>query len=300
METARDNASASSPSPLGALERRVAALEREREMLMERYARQLEFDNEQLRALLGSGPDVASSPGSSTDAVPSSGAAPDLAAAAAPASAAAMLARILGGVEGQVDDVERLAAAGELASAVDTALQVTRRSAAALRATVADAELRENLVTSMTPLDSPLPPPSIQNYAITVGGNESVTFRVAEIAVLQMAGLRRSLAEKHVDAAIAEYEQLAPPRSSVDLHQVLDRIEAVQHAVAHAETVLPFVINQPPQRLKWRKLVTYGLGGTLIVAANAGAAVVLGPVAAAVSAAVGSAALGAAAAPLVM
>jgi hypothetical protein len=70
MATARDNASASSSSPLEALERRVAALEGEREMLMERYARQLEFDNEQLRALLGSGPDVASSPGPSTDAVP--------------------------------------------------------------------------------------------------------------------------------------------------------------------------------------------------------------------------------------
>jgi DNA-binding FrmR family transcriptional regulator len=209
-----------------------------------------------------------------------------------------LLARVLDGVEGQVDDVERRAAAGELASAVDTALQVTRRSAAALRATLADAELREHLVTSMTPLAPPLPPPSIQNYAITVGGNESVPFRVAEIAVLQMAGLRRSLAEKHVDAAIAE--QLAPLRSSVDLHQVLDRIEAVERAVAHAETVLPFVINRPPQRLKWRKLVTYGLGGTLIVAANAGAAVVLGPVAVAVSAAVGSAAVGAAAAPLVM
>ena len=166
MATARDKASASSPSPLDALERRVAALERERETLMERYARQLEFDNGQLRALLGSDPDVATPPGPPTDTVPSSRAAPDMAAtAAAPASAAAMLAHILSGVEGQVDDVERLAAAGELTSAVDTALQVTRRSAAALRATVADAELREDLVTSMTPLDSP-PPPSIENYVI--------------------------------------------------------------------------------------------------------------------------------------
>jgi hypothetical protein len=268
-------------------------------MLMERYARQLEFDNEQLRAQLGRGSDVASSPRPPTDAVPSSGAIADMAAASASASAA-MLARVLGEVESEVDDVERLAAAGEQASAVDTALQVTRRSAVALRATVTDAELRENLVTSMTSFDSPLPTPSIQNYAITVGGNESVTFRVAEIAILQMAGLRRSLAEKHVDAAISEYEQLAPPRSSIGLRQILDRIEAVERAVAHAETVLPFVISQPPQRLKWRKLVTYGLGGTLIVAANAGAAVILGPVAAAVSAAVGSAAIGAAAAPLVM
>jgi hypothetical protein len=300
MATARDKASAPSPSSLDALERRVAALEGEREMLMERYARQLEFDNQLLGRLRSSGPDVALASRPFIDAVRSGEAAPDSAVAAAPGSAAAMLARVLGGVEGQVDDVERLAAAGELTSAVDTALQATRRSAAALRATLADAELRESLVTSMTPLNPPPRPPSIENYAIPVGGDEPVPFRVAEIAVLQMAGLRRSLAEKHVDAAIAEYKQSEPPRPSVDLHQVLDRIEAVQRAVAHAETVLPFVVNQPPQRLKWRKLVTFGLGGTLIVAANAGAVVILGPVAAAVSAAVGSAAIGAAAAPLVM
>ncbi|GIE88168.1 hypothetical protein [Actinoplanes regularis] len=300
MATAREKVSGSSPSPLDALERRVAALERDRELLMERYARQLELDNEQLRALLGGAPDLASAPGTSTDAVPSIGPASDPA-TAAPASAAAMLAHTLGLVEDQVDDVERLAAAGESASAVDTALLVTRRSAAALRASVADAELRENLVTSMTPPDSPLPPPpGLHNFTVPVGGNRTVPFRVAEIAVLQLAGLRRSLAEKHVDAAIAEYERVGAARAAVDLHQVLDRIEAVQRAIAHAETVLPFVINQPPQRLRWRKLVTFGLGGTLIVAANAGAAVVIGPVAAAVSAAVGSAAIGAAAAPLVM
>lgn len=297
MATARDDAAASSPSSLDALGHRVAALEREREILMERYARQLEVDNERIRALLGDRPDVASLPGPSADSVPSSGAVVDM--TAAPASASASLARVLSRVEGQVDDVERLVAADELASAAETALQVTRRSAVALRATVADAELRENLVMLMTPVDSPQPP-SLQNYAIAVGGRETITFRVAEIAVLQMAGLHRSLAEKHVDAAVAEYEQVAPPRPAVSLRQVLDRIEAVERALAHAETVLPLVMNQPSQRKKWRKLVTYGLGGTLIVAANAGAAVLLGPVAAAVSAAVGSAAVGAAAAPLVM
>jgi len=300
MMNARDNASASAPSPLDALERRVAALERERELLMERYARKLELDNEQLRAVLGTGPDFASPPGP-VNAVAPNWPAPDMAEAAAPGltSPSATLARVLARVESQVDDVERLAAAGESASAVHIALQATRRSAAALQATLADAELRENLVTLMTPDAEPPPPPSISSYLVPLGGNANVPFRVAEIAVLQLAGLHRSLATKHVDAAITEYEQFVPPRSSVDLRQVLDQIEAAERSIAQTATILPLVISQPPQRLRWRKLVTYGLGGTLIVAANAGAATILGPVAAAVSAAVGSAALGAAAAPLV-
>jgi hypothetical protein len=296
----RDAEDARAEPALDALTRRVAALEAEQATLMERYARQLESSNEQLRALLRSSSDTASAPVAFTASAPSGHSVPTVLTVPGAPNAAARLAHTLAVVESQADDVERLAAAGDLASAVDTALMVTQRSAAALRATLADAELRQQLVTSMAPEDPVSPPVGIQNYMVTMGQNRSVPFRDAEITVLHLAGLPRALAEKHVDAAVTEYETLAAPRPPVDLHQVLDRIEAVQRAVADVEAVLPFAVNHPPQRLRWRKLVTYGLGGTLIVAANAGASLVLGPVAAAVSGAVGSAALGAALAPLVM
>jgi hypothetical protein len=301
MTTARDSDSASSQSPQDSLERRVAALEHERELLMKRYARQLEFGNERLRTLLGDRPDPAPPPGPAITTATPSTAIPDMTAGAAPdiASAPATLARVLARVERELEDVDRLAAAGDSATATEAAMQVTRQSTAALRATLADAELREALVTMIRDI-APPPVPMIRDYLVAAGGDKPVSFPEAEIAVLQMSGLHRSLAAKHVEAAISEYEQLPPVQRAVTLHQVLDQIAAAERSVAYAATVLPIVINQPPQRLKWRRLVTYGLGGTLIVAANAGAVVLLGPVAAAVSAAVGSATLGAAAAPLVM
>lgn len=298
----RDGEATSAGSPLDALEHRVAELERERSTLMERYARQLESGNEQLRAVLGSRSDAAATPMPSTAPAPSGQGRPTvpvvLTGPTTP-NAAAMLAHTLTVVENQADDVERLTATGELASAADTALLVTQRSAAALQATLADAELREQLVMAMGPDPTP-PPAQIQNYLVAFGDNRSTPFRDAETALLQLVGLRRSLAEKHVDAAVAEYEQQAAPRPPAELHQIMDRIDAVQRAITDVEAVLPFAVNHPPQRLKWRKLVTYGLGGTLIVAANAGATIILGPVAVGVSGAVGSAALGAALAPLVM
>src|SRR3954469_9960001 len=111
MATARDSDSTSSPSFTdNALERRVAALECERELLMERYARQLEFGNERLRTLMSGRPDPASPLGPSTTTATPSTATPGI------ASASATLARVLARVESERADGERLAAGGAWAA----------------------------------------------------------------------------------------------------------------------------------------------------------------------------------------
>jgi hypothetical protein len=123
------------------------------------------------------------------------------------------------------------------------------------------------------------------------------SFRELEIQLLELAGLPETLAERHVDNAITAYwadqtNSLERMRNPMIFMRDLSRLRDVS---CQTVDLLSQGLRQEQSRRRWKKLLTYGLGGTAIVVANSIGTALLGPVGVAASGALGSAAVGVAA-----
>jgi hypothetical protein len=132
---------------------------------------------------------------------------------------------------------------------------------------------------------------------LSEGISAPFSFRDNEIQLLQVAGLPEILAHEHVDAAIAAYN--TSPDSALHRLQtpmlMLSDLRRLRDASCQTADLLSSGIRQQQSRQRWKKILTFGLGGTLIVTVNSIGTALLGPPGVAASGAIGSAALGVAA-----
>ena len=75
----------------------------------------------------------------------------------------------------------------------------------------------------------------------------------------------------------------------------LDDLRQLRDASCQSADLLGQGIRRQQSRQRWKKLLTFGLGGTIIVVANGAGTALLGPIGVAASGAIGSAAVGVAA-----
>jgi hypothetical protein len=121
-------------------------------------------------------------------------------------------------------------------------------------------------------------------------------FRTVEVQLLELSGLARSLAQQHTDAAIAAF--LSDPQPSLTRAQnpmsFLGDVRSLRDAMCQSADLISANVGKEQSRRRWKRLLAFGLGGTLIVTVNAAGTAVLGPAGVAASGAIGSAAVGAA------
>jgi hypothetical protein len=126
------------------------------------------------------------------------------------------------------------------------------------------------------------------------GSTTDPPFRDVEISLLRIAGLTERLAHKHVDNAIAAFK--AEPTSALARMTnpviLLRDLARLPEATCQSADLLSQGLRQERSRQRWIKILTFGVGGTFIVAANAAGTALLGPLGVAASGAVGSAAIG--------
>ena len=119
-------------------------------------------------------------------------------------------------------------------------------------------------------------------------------FRENEVQLLQVAGLPQVLSREHVDAAIAAYD--SSPTTALDRLQnpmaLLSDLRRLRDASCQTADLLSSGIRQQQSRQRWKKILAFGLGGTMIVAVNSIGTALLGPPGAAAPGAIGSAAVG--------
>lgn len=206
------------------------------------------------------------------------------------------IARALIAVESDLADMETFTAVGNDNAAAQAKVAAATRTCLTLQRLCDDDAFHSTLMTMQE---------HAQEMGATVashvhGSTDSGTFRDVEVQLLELIGLSRALAERHVDSAIAAYdgtpaEALAriqnPMRFLADLRSIRD-------ASCELKDVLSLGVRRQQSRTKWRKILTFGLGGTAIVAANALGTAILGPAGVAASGAVGSAAVGVAVQPV--
>jgi hypothetical protein len=124
-------------------------------------------------------------------------------------------------------------------------------------------------------------------------------FLTREVQLLRLAGLSEELARQHLEQGATEYRKQQQPTRDIALERIqnpvmlLDALGELRDATCTSADLLAMGVRNAQSRSRWRKVVTFGVGGSLIVASNALAIPLLGPAAAAVSGAVGSAAIGA-------
>jgi hypothetical protein len=138
------------------------------------------------------------------------------------------------------------------------------------------------------------PEPSISGW---ISGTPAPSFRDLEVDLLQLAGLPVTLAQTHVDQAIAAYQE--NQTAAYDLMRnpmkFLDDLRQLRDLSCQTADLLSQGIRREQSRQRWKKILTFGLGGTVIVVVNSVGTAVLGPIGVAASGAIGSAAVGVAA-----
>jgi hypothetical protein len=106
-----------------------------------------------------------------------------------------------------------------------------------------------------------------------------------------------TLAQTHVDQAIAAYQE--NQTAAYDLMRnpmkFLDDLRQLRDLSCQTADLLSQGIRREQSRQRWKKILTFGLGGTVIVVVNSVGTAVLGPIGVAASGAIGSAAVGVAA-----
>jgi hypothetical protein len=203
----------------------------------------------------------------------------------------AYLGRAVVAVENHLADMERFAATGDERAAQESKLAAAMRSCSTLRMLCDDDDFIQTLMDMAQHANDPNN--NVQDY---ISGNTSPTFsfRDNEIEMLQIAGLPELLAREHVDAAISAYNG-GPGAALARLQNpmlMLNDLRRLRDASCQTADVLSSGIRQQRSRQRWKKMLTFGLGGTLIVTVNSIGTALLGPPGAAASGAIGSAAVG--------
>lgn len=203
------------------------------------------------------------------------------------------LARALTAIENDLANMETFLATGDEAAARRSKVMAAQRSCSVLRRLCDDDDFNQVLLTmqaNVTPQE-----PDIASHISGTPGNPS-SFREFEIQLLELAGLPEILAVKHVDNAVAAY--WADSTSSVNRMQnpmiFMGDLRRLRDVSCQSADLLSQGLRQDQSRQRWKKLLTYGLGGTVIVVANSIGTALLGPVGVAASGVIGSAAVGAA------
>ena len=267
------------------LRSRVDALEIENVRLLDRYAAQLQNENERIRRTM-----TREAPGTfRPDALRPNTLATD-SELTAPITAA-RLARDLVAVEDHLAEMEQFAAVGNAEAAAMAKVAAATRACGAFRRLCDDPDFRQLL------MEMPQHAAKLADRNLTMLPDQNVaagSFRDVEMTLLELIGLTRPLAYKHVDAALEAFR--ADPSGAVDRTQnparLLDDLRTLRDATCQSADLLAMGVRRDASRSRWRKILTYGLGGTVIIAANGLSVAVLGPVGVAVSQAVGSAAVG--------
>lgn len=268
---------------IDALHARVADLEAENARLLERYATSLELENQRIRDTMNTNTAGGSDPTDVTEVAAGE-------ARRAPLTAAA-LARDLTRIEDQLAEVDRLAAVDDGRGAAKARVAAATLACKAFARVCDDADFRQRMMElQVHTVPLPLDEASLSSLA-----TQFSDFRNAEVAVLELVGLTRELAEKHVDAAIEASKATDRLPHSAGRIQLLDDLRALRDATCQGADILALGVRRETSRARWRKILTYGLGGTVIVAANGLGTALLGPAGAAASQAIGSAAVGVAA-----
>lgn len=206
----------------------------------------------------------------------------------------AYVGRALVAVEDHVADMDRFAAVGDDEAARRSKVAAASRACSVLKRLCDDSDFHRILGTMQVQVTT-----QENNISPVVNGylpdrKISASFRDAEIELLQLAGLPKLLAQLQVDSAVAAFssetadwqDRIKNPMTFLaDLRQLRD-------ASCLSADLLAQGIRHERSRERWRKILTFGLGGTLIVVANGVGTVLLGPVGVAASGAIGSAAIG--------
>jgi hypothetical protein len=194
--------------------------------------------------------------------------------------------------------MERFAATGDDVAARQAKVAAAGRACSVLKRLCDDDDFNNMLMsiqehvkqqgTNVSAVVAGTLPPSVP------GTPSNPLFRDVEIQLLQFAGLPQPLAQIHVDGAIDAYN--ADPngwQSRIENPLIfLGDLRQLRDASCLTVDVLSQGIRHERSRQRWKKLLTFGLGGTVIVAINGIGTAVLGPAGVAASAAIGSAALG--------
>jgi hypothetical protein len=202
------------------------------------------------------------------------------------------LGRALVAIEDHLADMERFAATGDDAAARESKIAAVLRACSTLRR-LCDYDDFYHVLSTMQE--------HVMNQANSIPGQVSGpgtvgygTFRDVEVQLLQLAGLPGVLAQTHVDAAITAYQE--NPTGAQDRLRnpmtFLGDLRQMRDTTCLTADLLSQGIRQERSRQRWKKLLTFGLGGTLIVAVNSVGTVLLGPAGVAASGAIGSAAVG--------
>jgi hypothetical protein len=222
----------------------------------------------------------------------------------------------------QAEDTARQTDEGEQASSrssrQEQAIQLTDLSKRVAELEVEIARLRPEARAapeeSLRSAQIPLAPPYVARAVVAVEnhladmerfaatGDETAAQQakvaaVIEIQLLQLAGLPEIFAQNHIDIAITAYDrypQQALERLS-DPMAFLSDLRQLRDSSCITADLLSQSIRRKQTRQRLKKLLTFGLSGTLIVAVNSIGTAVLGPVGVAASGALGSAAVGLAA-----
>jgi hypothetical protein len=210
------------------------------------------------------------------------------------------LGRALVAIEDHLADMERFVAIGDEAAARQSKVAAALRSCSTLQRLCGDDDFHGMLMTMQEQVaqhEAAIPNVIAGTLQLATAGASSIaTFYDAEIQLLQLAGLPQLLAQTHIAGATAEYylqpsgwqdRVKNPMKFLADLRQLRD-------ASCLTADLLSQGIRHERSRQRWKKLLTFGLGGMVIVTANGVGTALLGPAGVAASAAIGSAAVGAA------
>lgn len=254
---------------LAALRCRVAALETEQARLLARYAADLESENARLRS--GSGATGTTAPDTAVERL-----------------SAPYIGRALVAVENHLAEMERWAALGNDVAASQSKVAAATRACQALRRICDDQGFVEVLMFMQSHAEK-----HPADVAPTLS-DPTGRFKEQEVEILQLAGLTRLLAQQHVDAAMDAY--------NTDSGGAMERVQnpmlfltdlrKLRDASCLTADLLSQGLQQQQSRQRWKKILTFGLGGTAIVVANGVGTALLGPGGVAASGAIGSAAVG--------
>jgi hypothetical protein len=206
--------------------------------------------------------------------------------------APAYLARALVSVEEHLADLEGFAALGDESAAGRAKVMAVTKTCSTFSRLCDDDRFHNVLMRMQREADEHAA--SVQQTV--TGSANGVAFWELEVQLLELAGLSRLLAEQHVDRAIDAYN--ADPSGSMLRLQnpmvFLGDLRTLRDATCQSADLLAAGVRRQQSRARWKKILTFGLGGTLIVTANGIGTAFLGPGGVAASGAIGSAAVGAA------
>jgi hypothetical protein len=209
----------------------------------------------------------------------------------------AYVGRALVAVEGHMADMERFAEVGDDDAARESKVAAVSRACSVLKRLCDDEDFHSILITMQGEVTAHEASISTVVDGYLPDRTSNASFRDFEIEVLQLAGLPKLLARLHIDEAAAAYNR--EPGGWQDRMKnpmtFLSDLRRLRDASCLTADLLAQGTRHERSRERWRKLLTFGLGGTLIVVANGVGTALLGPVGVAASGAIGSAAIGVAA-----